>query len=171
MGYDLLHECLALVQQQDAFLQMAGQSLMNDDPSITCNIFGGEDACKTVSADSEFASNCQAYREDLKVDCAYYSSSEEHLDTHPGDALNKFLGASYNRVTQDCPQCLTSLQALVRTLLTGMFSAHLLQEVDVSMVEPDAILLSGLPCCPILKNTCAAESLHSTAILLHEYLF
>lgn len=135
-------------EQQDAFLQMAGQSLMNDDSSITCNIFGGEDACKTVSADSEFASNCQAYREDLKVDCAYYSSSEEHLDTHPGDALNKFLGASYNTVTQDCPQCLTSLQALwcVQALPEcGSFQTHVHKAIFPAFVAAKKAEDAGQP--------------------------
>jgi hypothetical protein len=102
------------VQQQDAFLMMAGQAMMQNDPSITCNIFGGKDSCSALSADSNFASSCTSYRPDLLIDCVYYSSSEEHLGTHPGDALNKFLGDAYNNVSQHCPQCLNSLQAMVR---------------------------------------------------------
>jgi hypothetical protein len=102
------------VQQQDAFLNVVGQSMMQNDPSITCNIFGGKESCKELSADSKFASSCTSYRPDLKVDCAYYSASEEHLDMHPGDALIKFLGDAYTNVSQHCPQCVSSLQAMVR---------------------------------------------------------
>lgn len=98
--------------QQDAFLMMAGQSMMQNDPAVTCNIFGGTDSCKAMPAESKFATTCKDYRPDLKVDCAYYSASEEHLESHPGDALNKVLGDSYNVVEQHCPQCFINLQAL-----------------------------------------------------------
>lgn len=92
--------------------------MMQNDPSITCNIFGGKDSCKTMSAASNFAKECKKFRPDLKVDCAYYSASEEHLDSYPADALNTFLHSpdAYTSVTTHCPQCLDSLKALVRTV-------------------------------------------------------
>ena len=51
-----------VMQQQDAFLAMAGQSMMDNDDSIDCNIFGGEDSCKTIPAGSKFADTCTQYR-------------------------------------------------------------------------------------------------------------
>lgn len=120
------------MQQQDAFLNMVGQSMMKSDPDITCNLFGGVSSCLAIPDDAKFAKTCTTYRPDLQVDCAYYSASEEHLDTHPDDALNKFLGDSYNKMQQHCPQCVTSLQALV-CLLSIPRSAHSLTLVTCDL--------------------------------------
>lgn len=125
-------------QQQDAFLAMAGQSLMDSNDSIDCNIFGGEKSCKTIPADSKFANSCTAYRPDLKVDCVYYSTSEDHLDMHPGDALNKFLQGANNNVSSQCPQCLSTLQALwcVQALPEcGSFQTHVHKAIFPAIIE------------------------------------
>lgn len=78
-----------------------------------CNIFGGDSSCQKIPDKSKFGSECKTYRDDLRVDCAYFSDSEKQLEIHPGDALHHHLDADYNKVSEHCPECVSNLQALV----------------------------------------------------------
>lgn len=80
----------------------------------TCNIFGGEDSCKQLPADSQFGKSCGKEREDLFVDCIFYSDSEKSMDLDPRDSLADALGSDYAKIKGHCPECLNNMQALVR---------------------------------------------------------
>ena len=83
----------------------------------TCNIFGDVDSCQQLPEDSQFGQTCGKEREDLKIDCIFYSDSEKSMDLDPRDSLAEALGDDYAKLKGHCPECLNNMQALVR--LTG----------------------------------------------------
>lgn len=136
-------------QVQNEVLKQAGKALMDQSPELDCNIFGGTPSCKNIPDKSKFGSTCKPYREDLRVDCAYFSDSEKQLEIHPGDALRHHLGdGDYNNITQHCPECIENLQALwcVQALPEcGSFMTHVHKAIFPAILEVKQEEDLGLP--------------------------
>ena len=101
----------------------------------TCNIFGGEAACKTLPQDSPFGKACAADRDDLKIDCVYWKDTEQNMHLDPSVTMAAALGDDYAALRQHCPQCLRNMQAMVRRprhSTRPYLFGHIMEEAEIA---------------------------------------